>query len=59
LVFINFNFKAFTCIGTEPLKFPQNMASEIAISTVSNWLQNQDNYEKVLFIKLIKLIFKD
>lgn len=40
---------AFCCIATGVFKFPRDLASKIAVTTVSNWLKEHDYPIKVVF----------
>jgi len=40
---------AFCCISTGAFRFPNRRAAEIAVDTVSEWLDNDDSIEKVIF----------
>lgn len=40
---------AFCCISTGQFKFPRELASKIAVTTVSNWLKEHDYPIKVVF----------
>jgi O-acetyl-ADP-ribose deacetylase (regulator of RNase III) len=40
---------AFCCISTGVFKFPRELASKIAVSTVSEWLKEHENKLKVVF----------
>ncbi len=41
---------AFCSISTGEFKFPKNIAAEIALKTVCNWLEtNEDRFDKVIF----------
>ncbi len=40
---------AFCCISTGVFSFPQQQAAEIAVKTVSNFLQHNDSLQKVVF----------
>lgn len=40
---------AFCCISTGVFRFPQKRASEIAVNTVSKFLENDKNIQKVVF----------
>lgn len=45
----NIKTVAFCCISTGEFRFPKTLASQIAIKTVDEFLENDDSFEKIVF----------